>query len=73
MKRFLTLLILTSLLFGQDVLTLNNGESFEGTFYGKNGEDIIFKVEGETSTKKFSINDVDAIITIIHNTANCIM
>ena len=63
MKRFLPLLILTGLLFGQDVLTLNNGESFEGTFYGKNGEDIIFKVERETSTKKFSINDVDAIIT----------
>ena len=63
MKRFLPLLILTGLLFGQDVLTLNNGESFEGTFYGKDGEDIIFKVERETSTKKFSINDVDVIIT----------
>ena len=63
MKRFLPLLILTGLLFGQDVLTLKNGESFEGAFYGKVDGDIVFKVEGETSTKKFSINDVNTIVT----------
>ncbi|NWJ90809.1 hypothetical protein HX856_06235 [Marine Group I thaumarchaeote] len=61
MKRLLPLLILTGLLFGQDVLTLKNGELYTGTFYGKVGEDIVFKVEGETSTKKFSINDVEII------------
>jgi len=63
MKLFLPLLILTGLLFGQDVLILKSGESFEGTFYGKVGEDIVFKIEGETSTKKYSINDVNTIIT----------
>ena len=63
MKRFLPLLIFTGLLFGQDVLNLKSGESFEGTFYGKVGEDIVFKVEGETSTKKYSINDVETIVT----------
>ena len=63
MKRFLPLLMLTGLLFGQDVLTLKNGESYNGTFFGKVDEDIVFKVEGETSTKKFSINDVNIIIT----------
>ena len=63
MKRFLQLLMLTGFLFGQDVLTLKNGESFEGTFYGKVDEDIVFKMEGETSTKKFSINDVYNIET----------
>ena len=63
MKRFLTLLMLAGLLFGQDVLTLKNGESYNGTFFGKVDEDIVFKVEGETSTKKFSINDVNTIIT----------
>ena len=63
MKRFLLIFIFTSLLFGQDVLNLKNGDFFWGTFYGKDGEDIIFKVERETSTQKFSINDVDAIIT----------
>jgi len=55
--------MLTGLLFGQDVLTLKNGESYNGTFFGKVDEDIVFKVEGETSTKKFSINDVNIIIT----------
>ena len=63
MKRFLPLLILTGLLFGQDVLNLKSGESFDGTFYGKVGEDIVFEVEGETSTKKYSINDVETIVT----------
>ena len=63
MKRFLPLLMLTGLLFGQDVLNLKSGESFEGTFYGKVGEDIVFKIEGETSTKKYSINDVNTILT----------
>ena len=53
--------MLTGLLFGQDVLNLKSGESYTGTFYGKVGEDIVFKVEGETSTKKFSINDVEII------------
>jgi len=61
MKRFLSLFILTGLLFGQDVLHLKSGELYTGTFYGKVGEDIVFKVEGETSTKKFSINDVEII------------
>jgi len=61
MKRFLPLLILTGLLFGQDVLHLKSGELYTGTFYGKVGEDIVFMVEGETSTKKFSINDVEII------------
>ena len=63
MKRFLTLLMLAGLLFGQDVLTLKNGESYNGTFFGKVDEDIVFKVGGEKSTKKFSIYDVNTIIT----------
>ena len=63
MKGFLPLFILTSFLFGQDVLTLKNGESYKGTFFGKVDEDIVFKMEGETNTKKFSINDVNTIVT----------
>ena len=49
--------------FEQDVLNLKSGESYRGTFYGKVGENIVFKVEGETSTKKNSINDVNNIVT----------
>tara|TARA_B110000438_G_C15793910_1_gene641989 strand:- start:1599 stop:2150 length:552 start_codon:yes stop_codon:yes gene_type:complete len=45
------------------VLNLKNGESFEGAFYGKVGEDIVFKVKGETNTKKYSINNVKTIVT----------
>ena len=55
--------MITGLLFGQDILTLKNGESYNGTFFGKVDEDIVFKVGGEKSTKKFSINDVNTIVT----------
>ena len=74
MKRFLSLFILTGLLFGQDVLTLKNGESYKGTYIGKVGEDIVFKVpltssvssiflKRITSTKKFPIWSVETIVT----------
>ena len=74
MKRFLPLFILTGLLLGQDVLTLKNGESYKGTYIGKVGEDIVFKVplsssvssiflKRITSTKKFPIWSVETIVT----------
>ena len=47
----------------QDVLLHKSGKNYKGTFFGKVDEDIVFKVEGETSTKKFSINDVRTIET----------
>ena len=63
MKRFLLLLMLTGLLFGQDVLNLKSGESFDGTFYETLGRDILFKAVGDTITKKFPIWDVETIVT----------
>ena len=63
MKCFLPLLILTGLQLGKDILHLKSSESYQGTFFGKVGEDIVFKVEGETSTNKFSINNVRTIET----------
>ena len=55
--------MLSGLLLGQDVLTLKNGESYKGIFFDKLDEGIVFKIEGETSTKNFSINDVSTIVT----------
>ena len=63
MKRFLPLLILTGLLFGQDVLLHKSGENYKGTLIGKVDEDIVFQMEGRSSTNKFPINDVDIVIT----------
>ena len=63
MKRFLPLLILTGLLFGQDVLLHKSGKNYKGIFLGKVDEKIIFKIEGEKSNSAFSINDVDIVIT----------
>ena len=66
--------MLTGLLFGQDLLNLKNGESYKGTYIGKVGEDIVFKVpltssvssiflKRITSTKKFPIWSVETIVT----------
>ena len=63
MKRFLPLLMLTGLLFGQDVLNLKSGESYKGTFYGKLGKDLVFQSVGDTETKKYPIWDVASIKT----------
>ena len=63
MKRFLPLLMLTGLLFGQDVLLHKSGKNYKGIFLGKVDEKIIFKIEGEKSNSAFSINDVDIVIT----------
>ena len=41
MKRFLSLLILTGLLFGQDILHLKSDETYKGTFIGKVDEAIV--------------------------------
>ena len=57
------IMLLTTILFGQDVLNLKSGEYFEGTFYGKVGEEIVFKIEGKTKTNRYSINDVETITT----------
>ena len=62
-KHFLPLLMLTCLLFGQDVLLHKSGENYKGTFIGKVDEDIVFQIEGRSSTNKFPINDVDIVIT----------
>ena len=63
MKRYLLLFILGSFLFGQDVLLHKSGKNYKGTFIGKVDEDIVFQIEGRSSTNKFPINDVDIIMT----------
>ena len=50
--------------FGQDILNLKSGESFEGTFYEKLGRDILFKAVGDTTMKKYLIWDIETIETM---------
>ena len=50
--------------FGQDILNLKSGESFEGTFLEKLSRDIIFKAVGDTTTKKYPIWDIETIETM---------
>ena len=63
LNRFLPLLILTGLLFGQDGLILKSGEVYNGTFIRNVDELIVFQVEGENDSTKFPINDVAIIKT----------
>ena len=61
MKHFLPLLILTGLLFGQDVLTHKSGKIYKGKYYGIVEQNIVFYVEGETGNKMFPIWEVTSI------------
>ena len=63
MKRFLPLLILAGLLFGQDVLYLKSGEYKKGVFIEKLDNDIVFQIEGESIYTRFSIDLVEIIET----------
>ena len=61
MKRFLPLLILAGLLFGQDVLYLKSNELKKGVFIEKLDNDIVFQIEGESKYTRFSIDLVEII------------
>ena len=64
MKRFVPLLVLTGLLFGQDVLILKSGESYNGKFIRTVGlSSVVFQVEGENDSTKFPMKDVAIIKT----------
>ena len=62
--RYLFILIISGVLFGQDVLNLKSGESLEGVFYGKVGKDLVFQSLGDAETKKYPIWDVTSIKTV---------
>ena len=66
MKGFLPLFILTSFLFGQDVLYLKSSELIKGVFIEKLDNDIVFQIEGESKYTRFSIDLVEIIETNNH-------
>ena len=56
--------MLTGLLFGQYVLILKSGESYNGTFIRRLGfSSVVFQVEGENNSTKFPMKDVAMIKT----------
>ena len=59
MNRFLPLLILTGVLFGQDVLTLKNGDFKRGKCNGKSNGYIIFQIDEKY--KKYRLDKVESI------------
>ena len=58
MKWFPKLLILTGLLFGQDILKLKSGKVYEGLYFGELDGKIIFKIKGESESKTFNSEEV---------------
>ena len=58
MKRFLPLLMLTGLLFGQDVLILKSGESYKGEYVKIEAGNVFFKPEGAFGTQPIEIYKV---------------
>ena len=61
MKRFLLLFIFTRFLFGQDVLYFKSGEYKKGRCIEKDGNNIVFQIEGLDIYNKFSIDLVEMI------------
>ena len=59
MKRLLPLFILSSFLFGQDVLTLKNGDFKRGKCDGKSNGYIIFQIDEKY--KKYRLDKVESI------------
>ena len=55
--------MLTSLLFGQDLLLLKSGKFYKGVFIDKVDENIIFNIEGDSIHTEISIYNVDIIKT----------
>ena len=58
MKLFLPLLMLTGLLFGQDVLILKSGESYKGEYVKIEAGNVFFKPEGAFGTQPIEIYKV---------------
>ena len=63
MRKLLPLLMLTGLLFGQDLLLLKSGKFYKGVFIDKVDENIIFNIEGDSIHTEISIYNVDIIKT----------
>ena len=63
MKRFLPFLILTGLLFGQDVLRTVSGKEYKGEYLKTEGGKVFFIPEGAGSPTQVPIVSINEIIT----------
>ena len=63
MKRFLPFLILTGLLFGQDVLKTVSGKEYKGKYLKAEGGKVFFIPEGASSPTQVPIVSINEIIT----------
>jgi len=63
MKRFLPFLILTGLLFGQDVLKTVSGKEYKGKYLKAEGGKVFFIPEGANSPTQVPIVSIQEIIT----------
>ena len=63
MKRFLPFLILTGLLFGQDVLITVSGKEYKGEYLKTEGGKVFFIPEGASFPTQVPIESINEIIT----------
>ena len=62
MKRFLPLLILTGLLFGQDKLITVSGKTFEGEYVRKTEKGVLFHAKGIINPQDIALTQIDRLI-----------
>ena len=62
MKRFLPLLILTGLLFGQDKLITVSGSTYEGEYLRKTENGVLFHAKGLINPQDIALSQIDRLI-----------
>jgi len=62
MKRFLPLLMLTGLLFGQDKLITVSGITYEGEYTERTENGVMFQVDGALNPQEIALSKVDRLI-----------
>ena len=62
MKRFLPLLMLTGLLFGQDVLTTAKGNVYKGKFIERTPNGVVFHAEGMLQSQEIQLSSINRLV-----------
>ena len=61
MKKYLSLFLLLTVSFGQDILIMDSGKEYRGELVEKTGSIIRFKSEGASNTQIFQIKKIKSL------------
>jgi hypothetical protein len=62
MRKLLSALLLTSFLFGQDILITVSGSTYEGEYTERTENGVMFQVDGALNPQEIALSKVDRLI-----------